>query len=132
MYADRGDLAGRPLEPNAREALDSCRLDSELGRRFDERLLEIAHVLLHVLAVALQIQDGVAHELARSVERGLAAAVRFDDLHLRFLRNVELPGVGAPSQRHDGRMLEEDDGVGDRALRDRTRERPLQLPRLSI
>ena len=45
---------------------------------------------------------------------------------------MQLNGVGAPSERHDRGMLEEDNGVGNCALRDSTRERALQIPRLSI
>ena len=45
---------------------------------------------------------------------------------------MQLTGIAAASERHDRRMLEEDNGVGNGALRDGTRERALQIPRLSI
>ena len=131
--ADRGDLARRPLEPDARQSFEPRRLDAERGERADQRLLEVPDVLLHVAAVPLQVEDRVADELARAVEGRLAAAVGLDHLDLRALGHVQLRGlVGAPAERHDGRVLEQDDRVGDRALRDRAREGALQLPRLEV
>ena len=78
--ADRRDLARRRRQPDAREPLDPRRLEAEGGERLDQRLLEVAAVLLHVLAVARQVEDRVADELARAVIRRLAAAVGLDDL----------------------------------------------------
>jgi hypothetical protein len=75
-----------------------------------------------------QIEDRVADELARAVERRLATTVRLDDLDVGFRRNVDLSGVGAPAERHDRRMLEEHDRVGDRALRHRRGQRSLETP----
>src|SRR5439155_25897798 len=40
--------------------------------------------------------------------------------------------AGAAPDRHDGRMLEQDDGVGNRALQDGGGQRALQLPGLGI
>ena len=45
---------------------------------------------------------------------------------------MQLAVVRAPPERDDGRMLEEDDCLRDRTLRDRPRERPLQVPRLAV
>ena len=82
----------------------------------DQRLLEVADVLLHVLAVAAQVEDRVTDELAGAVKGGLAAAVRLDDLDLGVGRHVQLTVVGPSSERDDGRMLQEKDRVGDRSL----------------
>ena len=92
-----------------------------------------ADVLLHVAAVPLQVEDRVADELAGAVERRLAAAVGLDHLDLRVLGDVQLRRlVRAPAERHDGRVLEQDDRVGDRALRHGAGERALQVPRLEV
>ena len=116
---------GQPVDPLA--------LEPERRDRADQRLLEVAHVLLHVAAVPLQVEDRVADELARPVEGRLAAAVGLDDLDRGVLGDVELRAlVGAPAERHHRRVLEQDHRVRDRALRDRARERALQIPRLLV
>ena len=56
------------------------------GERADQRLLEVADVLLHVAAVPLQVEDRVADELARAVKGRLPAAVGLDHLDLRVPR----------------------------------------------
>jgi uncharacterized protein DUF6941 len=66
------------------------------------------------------------------VERGFAAAIGLDDFNVRSRRDVQLLRVRATPERYDGWMLEEDDRVWDRALRDRARERTLQIPRLAV
>ena len=133
MDADRGDLPRRPPEPDAREGLEPRSLDAERRERLDQRFLEVTHVLLHVAPVPVQIEDRVADELSRAVECRFAAAVRLDDLHLGAGRDVELLRLVRPAaERDDGRMLEQEDRVGDRALRDGSGDRPLDLPRLEI
>src|SRR3954469_2052690 len=121
------------LYPDACQSLEPRPLDADRGERADQRLLEVADVLLHVTAVPFQVEDRVANELARAVEGRLAAAVGLDHLDLGTFRDVELRGlVGAPAERHHGRVLEQDDRVGDRALRDGACEGALQLPCLEV
>ena len=55
-----------------------------------ERLLEVADVFLHVAAVPVEVEDRIADELSRPVERGLAAAVGLGDLDVHAVRAVEL------------------------------------------
>ena len=84
-------------------------VELERRERPDQRLLEVAHVLLHVAAVPLQVEDRIADELARPVEGRLAAAVRLDDLDVGVVGNVQLRAfVGAPAERDDRRMLEQE------------------------
>jgi hypothetical protein len=52
----------------------------------------------------------------------LAAPVGLHDLDLGLVRDVQLARVGAAPERHDGRVLEQDDHVGNRTLRDGARE----------
>src|SRR5581483_5504343 len=54
--ADRRDLPRRRFEPYAGEALDPRRGDTERAERPDQRLLEVAAVLLHVLPVTRQVE----------------------------------------------------------------------------
>ena len=119
--------------PDAGEPVVAHALELEGRQRPDERLLEVAHVALDVLPVLAEIEDRVADELARAVERRLAAAVGLGDLDVRVLGDVELARrLRAAADRHDRRVLEEDDGLRDRALRDGAGERPLQLERLAV
>jgi hypothetical protein len=121
--ADRRDLPRRPLEPDAGQPLDPLPVDLEGGERADQRLLEVATVLLDVAPVLVEIEDRVAHELAGAVERGLAAAVGLDELDLGVRRHVQLAGLlGAAAHRDHGRVLEQDHGVRDRSLRDGSRQ----------
>src|SRR4051794_13746118 len=130
--ADRRDLPRGSLQPHASEPFDAACRQSERGERPDQRLLEVAHVLLDVLAVPPQVEDGVADELARPVERRPAAAVALDDLDLRALGHVELVLAGSPPERHHRRVLQEDHGVRDRALRDCAGQRALEVPRFAV
>ena len=97
------------------------------SERPDQRLLEVAAVALHVLAVPRQVEDRVADELARAVVGGLAAAVGLDDLDLGAVGDVQLARLGAAAERDHRRVLEQQHRVGHRAARDRVRERALQL-----
>ncbi len=97
VHADRGDLAPARRtrsRPDAGEPLDAGRLDPEGCERLDDRLLEVAAVAAHVLAVPFQVEDRVADELPRRVVGGLAAAVGLDDLDV---------GAGAGCAARPGR-----------------------------
>ena len=70
-----GDSSQTPVSPSIRVASSP-----NAASGADQRLLEVAAVPLHVLAVALQVEDRVADELPRAVVGRLAAAVGLDDL----------------------------------------------------
>src|SRR4029077_2945644 len=94
---------------------------------------EVADVELHVLAMVAQVENRIANELPRRVERGLPAAIGLGDLDPRALGNVDFSiRLGAPPDRDDARMLEKDHRLGDRALRDCTSKRTLELERVPI
>ncbi len=64
---------------------------------------------------------------------GRSSQIGLDHLDLGAFRDVQLRGlVGAPAERHHGRVLEQDDRVGDRALRNRAGEGALQFPGLEV
>jgi hypothetical protein len=106
VNADRGDLARRRREPNARQPFDSRRVHAESTQRHDQSFLEVAAVVLDVFAVPRQVQDRIADELSGPVVRRLPAAIGLHDLHVRLLGDVQLTRLGAPPERDDGRMLE--------------------------
>ena len=78
----------------------------------DQRLLEVAAVALHVLAVPRKVEDRVADELAGPVVGRLAAAVGLDDLDLGALGHVQLARLGAAAERDHRRVLEQQHRVG--------------------
>ncbi len=131
--ADRRDLPWRTRQPEPGQSLERLASQPERLDRLRQRLLEVPDVALHVAAVSLQVEDRVADELPGRVIRGLAAAIRLDDVDGSALREMQLGRlVGAPPERDHRRVLEHDDRVRDRTLRDRAGERALQLPRLEI
>ena len=69
---------------------------AERRDRPDERLLEVAHVLLHVAAVPVQVEDRVADELPGPWNVDLPPRFGLDDLDVGALRDVQL---GASSVR---------------------------------
>ena len=100
--------------------------------RLDHDALEIVRVLAQVLAVVAQVEDGVAHELARAVPGRAAAAIGAQ--HVPAERAIALLaagqlglGVGCAPERERRRVLAEDDRVGHGALGARRRQLDLQL-----
>jgi len=124
--ADRRELAWRPRQPDAREPVDALAREPERLDRPNQRLLQVPHVLPHVTAVPLQIEDRVTDELPGTMERRLPPAVRLDELDVRIVGDVHLGVlVGAPAERDYRRMLEQEHRVRHRALRDRSGDRTL-------
>jgi len=97
-----------------------------------DALLEVPAVLLDVAPMAVEVEDRVTDELARPVVGRLAAAVRLDDLDGDAVGDVELLLVRPPTESYRRRVLEQDDRVRDRSLRDGRGERALQLPGIVV
>ena len=96
-------LASGGWHPDAGQALVARRVEVERSERPDERLLEVADVALHVLAVLREVEDRVADELSGAVERRLAATVGLGDLDGCVVGDVQLDiGLGPPADRDDG------------------------------
>ena len=121
--ADRGDLVA--AHPDPAPAIDPLARDPELTERVDERGLDAAHVRDHVAPARRrrrQLADRVAHELARTVERDVAAPVGRHERGPDGRRiHQHVRRVGPLAQRVRRRMLEEQQVVGvaptvDRAL----------------
>ncbi len=72
------------------------------AERADQRLLEVADVLLEILAVALEVEDRIADELPRPVERRLATAVGLDDVDSEIAGEMDLAVLGATPERDTG------------------------------
>ena len=122
-----GRSSQTPVRPSSRVASSRPRPSVRI-----ERLLEVAAVPLHVLAVPLQVEDRVADELARAV---------VVDLPPRSVSTISTSApsgtcsslsLGAAPERDHRRVLEQHHRVRDRALRDRAGERALQFPGLEV
>src|SRR5207342_1378618 len=111
------------LGPDPGQALDRGRDDAVLGQRPDRDPLQAPHVFVHVVAVGPQRDDWIRDQLPRPVVGDPAAAVGvadLDPLHLVPLaRHRQLPLARAPPARVDGRVLEQQQHVGDGPLQAR-------------
>src|SRR5438128_7415008 len=86
---------------------------------------------MQVAAVAAQVQDGITDELPGAVEGDVAAALHLENGQVARLAHVARARV--PAQRHDRRVLEQQDHVPPQPTLDpRLGERPLPLERLLV
>src|SRR5204863_198396 len=113
--ADRGDLA--VVDPHAGEVRAllgaHARRYALVGERGEQRALHGAHELDDVVGV----HDRVADELAGAVVGDAPAAVDVDDVDalgaVPVFAHRQLALAGAPPARVDGRVLEQEQRVGD-------------------
>ena len=67
---------------------------------------------MQILAVSLEIDDRIAHELSRAMERHVSTALDLEQLDAvgcqKFRRGCEVLFLGRPSQRYDWRVLDEE------------------------
>lgn len=106
-YADACNFA--ILHPYAGEARAPSSGHSVVGEGGDERFLQGAEVGMEILAVVSQVENGVAHQLARAVVGGLTAAVDLNDGMRKVNRFAKAALVASAANGVDGRMFEEED-----------------------
>src|SRR5688572_20113137 len=113
MHADRRDLAC--MRPHAGVAAVATCLDAHLAECHDERFLDLAQVPVQVLAVSLEVEDGVAHQLSGAVEGDVAAALDFVHLDAArakpFGRGDDVRLLRRATEGDDRRMLEQQQDV---------------------
>ena len=111
---------GSAPRPDPGQALDRLRLDPVRAERADRHPLQPPHVLVDVVAVGAQGDDRVDDQLPGAVVGDAPAAVGvvdLDPLQLVPLRgHRQLRGLGAAPARVDGRVLEQQQHVGDLPL----------------
>jgi len=133
-HADRGDLLA--AHPHARQAGLAARSDAEGGQCTEQRLLQVAYVAVHVAAVRLEVQDGVADELTRPVVRDVAASSGLEqrDAHEPAFGIVRehVVRVRRRAERDDVRVLEQQQLVRDHAGAALADQRLLELERLAV
>jgi hypothetical protein len=122
--------------PDAGEAVDHARLDAVLRQRPDHHPLQAPHVLVDVVAVGAQGDDRVGDQLAGPVVGDAAAAVGVADLDPLPLVPVgshrQLRRRRAAAAGVDGRVLEQQQDVGDLVALAPLRQLPLRLARLLV
>ena len=110
------DIARR-MNPDAGFAWDAIRGDAEIAGGADHGLFERADVPVDVAADGIEIEDGVADDLAGAVVGDIAAAVGFAELDI-FLTEDILGGykiflAGVAAEGEDMRMFAEEEDVVD-------------------
>jgi hypothetical protein len=112
VQADRGDLALADPDAGERAPLARVRLDPLGRQRGDDRLLDRADEGGDVA----DPHDRVADELPGAVVGEAAAAVALDDVDalraIPVLAHRQVAGAGAPAERVDGRVVEQQQHVG--------------------
>ena len=113
-----GDIAGG-LDPDASLAGDTIGGDAEIGGCANHGFFESADVPVNVAANAIEIQNGVADDLAGAVISDVAAAIgfaEFDAFLAKYVfggEKIFLAGVAAKGK--DVRVLAEEEDVVDGA-----------------
>src|ERR1017187_2110943 len=134
VYANGGDLA--LIHPHAGQPGDASGEDAVIGQGIDNRLLDRPHVCAHVALPLPQVEDRVAHQLARAVVRHIAAAVDGVERNARA-RQRRIAGQQvlhapvAPQRDHVG-VFEQQELVRNAALLAGGHELPLQFERLAV
>jgi len=134
MNAHRGDLPApdpyaRPTDPTAGTEAKRC-------EGLDQDPFKSPKVEMYVAAMLRQIEDRVAHQLARAVIRNVAPALHVAKLNpprgkRRFL-DQQMSVLSAASERDHRGMLEEQEQVPHPALDTKRRQTALELERLTV
>ena len=109
-----------------------------VGADTNHHLFEIAHVPVHVAPIRPQIEDRVADDLTRTVIRHVAAAAGLvnRDAEIGELlvgrNDVGARDLAAHAEGDDGRMLQEQEQVGNAVGSTLLDERSLQRERLDV
>ena len=114
--------------PDAGEAADAGGGNAEVGAGADQDFFQAAHVLDRAQGLALavgrgdaaQIENGIADELAGTVERDVAAAIAFEYFHAalgqQFGRSDDVFLLGIAAESDDRRVFEQKKNVADAAF----------------
>jgi len=123
VYADGGEFffgnIARRLDPNAGFAGDAVGGDAEIGGGPDHGLFEGADVPVNVAADGIEIENGVADDLAGAVIGDVAATVGFAELDILLAQDIfggeEIFLVGVSAERQNVRVFAEEEDVVDDA-----------------
>jgi hypothetical protein len=111
-----GDIAGR-LHPDAGFAGDAIGGEAEIGGGADHGLFEGADVPVNVAADGIDIEDGVADDLAGAMIGDVSSAVGFTELHIFLAEDIfggeEIFLAGAAAECQDVGMLAKEEDVVD-------------------
>src|SRR5207249_9954106 len=122
--------------PDARKTPQPLRGEAEILQRAEDGLLQRPHVLLDVLVVGAQVQDGIAHQLARPVVGHTASAlnvINFEPLAGKKLaRDQQMVGPGGAAAREYRLVLQQDEPVRQLFPWPRPDQSLLQRPGIGI
>src|SRR5688500_18165402 len=132
-HTDRTYLFG--TNPCARAPCHPAGLDTEVAAGPEHDIFQIAHVLVHVTAIGMEIEDRIANELTGTMIGDVAAPpglMKFDVPRREQLRRrdqMRTCGVRFDAERDDMRMFEQKEEVGDTAGATFLDERSLHVAR---
>ena len=113
-----GDIAGR-LDPDAGFAGDPIGGDAEIGGGTDHGFFEGADVPVNIAADWIEIEDGIADDLAGAVIGDVATAVRFAELDIFLAEDIfggeKIFLAGVAPESDDMGMFAEEEDVADSA-----------------
>ncbi len=128
---DAGDLA--VLDPHPRQPLASTgSIDTFPAQEHDDRLLQGAKVVMQIASVVVEVENGIADQLSRSVKRRLTATI---DLHDGVGQTVQILQAGAvpgTAYRVDRIVFQQQHGIADRPGLTPLHQRVLQGERLRV
>src|SRR5579883_1844779 len=113
-----GNVARR-LDPDAGFAGNAIGGDAEIGGGANHGFFEGANVPVDIAAVAIEIEDGIADDLAWAVIGDIAAAIGFAEFDAFLTKDVlgseKMFLVGAAAEGDDMRVFTEEENVVDEA-----------------
>ncbi len=139
MHADGGylgfGLVAKRVGPDTGQSLDALGADAEVAAGANEHLFQAANEIdgSHLGLEAAQVEDRIGHQLARTMEGNVAAAIDVEELdaalgeELRRSDHVFKPGIA--SQGDNRRMLQQQQGIADTTGLAQVEQRALQLQR---
>jgi hypothetical protein len=135
VHSDRRDLLA--ASPHARVRGISLARNAVVGQGVDQCLLDASQVPMKVLTMALEIDDWIANQLARTVECHIAAPLDLEQLDATTLQKLRRSGeilfLRRPSERDDRRVLHQEQYIlRNCAGNPVTRDAALQLERFRV
>ena len=114
-----GIAAGASSNPHARASRNAESANAEAGSSLNHGLLELAHVPHDVTPNSVQVENGIADDLAGTVIGDIAAAigrVKFDAvLAQKVLGNAQVLAFAVAAEGNDVGMFAKEQEIGGRA-----------------
>jgi hypothetical protein len=135
-HPNRRELVGP--HPDARQSGDASGGDLEVSGRSKNRFFEISDVTVHIAAIGLEVEDGIADELSWTVIGHATAAPGLVDRNAQSGQPLVgdqhvIPATTTPDpQRHDWGVFEQQQLIGNAAGLSLEHESALQRQRIGV